>query len=330
VATPRGARDILDSWALAISSKVALAEEGRPRSDAPTKLRTLNGVFLGRIKETFQRLKAEGKGGLIPFITAGDPNLETTRELLLAIARAGADVIELGVPFSDPIADGPVIQRASQRALRNETSLGQILELVAHVRRELPPIVIFSYLNPLLQFGLSRFASEAALAGVDGVLLTDLPAGEASDFSRELSAHSLDLIRLVAPTSTDERLKLIAEQAQGFIYAVSRTGVTGATTESSEEAEKLVARVRRVSDLPVAVGFGISNANQVGDVWRYADAAVVGSAIVAEIEQAESEDVVQRVEEFVRSLVPEKALTRGAGDSVKPGVKRSETPGKVG
>jgi tryptophan synthase alpha chain len=262
---------------------------------------------LTRINETFTRLKKEGRGGLIPFITAGDPNMETMRELLVALDRAGADVIELGVPFSDPIADGPVIQRASQRALLNGTSVAQILSLVADVRRELKAaIVIFSYLNPLLQFGLSRFASEAAHAGVDGVLLTDLPAGEANDFAQELTAHSLDLIRLVAPTSTDERLGLIAEQATGFIYAVSRTGVTGATTESSAEAEKLVARVRRVSDLPVAVGFGISDADQVADVWRYAEAAVVGSAIVAEIERAGGKDVVQRVEEFVRSLDPGK------------------------
>ena len=260
---------------------------------------------MSRINETFARLKREGRGGLIPFITAGDPNIEATRDLLVALARAGADVIELGVPFSDPIADGPVIQRASQRALLNGTSVAQILNLVSDARREFTaPIVIFSYLNPLLQFGLSRFASEAASAGVDGVLLTDLPAGEASDFAQELKAHSLDLIRLVAPTSTDGRLRIIAEQATGFIYAVSRTGVTGKTTESSEEAEKLVARVRRVSDLPVAVGFGISNAGQVGDVWRYAEAAVVGSAIVAEIERARSKDVVQRVEDFVRSLLP--------------------------
>jgi tryptophan synthase alpha chain len=264
---------------------------------------------LSRITETFSRLKHEGRGGLIPFITAGDPSIETTRELLFAMARAGADVIELGVPFSDPIADGPVIQRASQRALRNETSLKQILKLVAEVRRELAtPIVIFSYLNPLLQFGLSRFADEAAQAGVDGVLLTDLPAGEATDFSRQLTSHSLDLIRLVAPTSTDERLKIVAEQAQGFIYAVSRTGVTGAQTKSSEETEGLVARVHRVSDLPVAVGFGITNAADVANVWRYAEAAVVGTAIVKVIAKTENRDVVKRVEEFVYSLLPEKVL----------------------
>jgi tryptophan synthase alpha chain len=269
---------------------------------------------LSRIDETFQRLKEEGRGGLIPFITAGDPSIEVTRELLLAIARAGADIIELGVPFSDPIADGPVIQAASQRALRNETDLGQILKLVAEVRRDLTtPIVIFSYLNPLLQFGLSRFADEAARAGVDGVLLTDLPAGEAPGFARQLTSHSLDLIRLVAPTSTDERLKIVAEQAQGFIYAVSRTGVTGAQTESSAEAERLVARVRRVSDLPVAVGFGISSSGQVRDVWQYAEAAVVGTAIVEEIAKAENRDVIQRVEEFVRSLLPEKVPNQRCG-----------------
>jgi len=260
---------------------------------------------LSRIDETFARLKREGRGGLIPFITAGDPDLESTRELLIALARAGADIIELGVPFSDPIADGPVIQRASQRALINGTGLTQILRLVSDLRKELGvPIVIFSYLNPLLQFGFSRFASEAALAGVDGVLLTDLPAGETGDFAQTLSDHSLDLIRLVAPTSTDERLGIIAEGASGFIYAVSRTGVTGKTTESSEEAKRLVERVRRVSDLPVAVGFGISSADQVKDVWRYAEAAVVGSAIVAEIEKADGKDVVPQVEEFVRSLLP--------------------------
>ena len=263
---------------------------------------------MSRVSTTFARLKNEGRRGLIPFITAGDPNIETTRELLLALARVGSDVIELGVPFSDPIADGPVIQRASERARRNRINIAEILEVVVNARRETNvPLVIFSYLNPLLQFGVGRFAREAARAGVDGVLLTDLPLEEASEFSDELSANSLDLILLVAPTSTDERLRLIAEKASGFIYAVSRTGVTGETAELSNEAEKLVARVRTFTDLPVVVGFGISTADQVADVWRYADAAVVGSAIVAEIERnAGRSDLVQRVEEFVRLLVPRK------------------------
>ncbi len=261
---------------------------------------------MSRISETFTRLKREDRRGLIPFITAGDPNIEITRQLLTALARAGSDLIELGVPFSDPIADGPVIQRASERALRHRLSVTEILEVVSDARREIDvPVVIFSYLNPLLQFGVDRFAREAARAGVDGVLLTDLPLEEAGGFSSALSANSLDLILLVAPTSTDERLRIIADRASGFIYAVSRTGVTGATAELSKEAEKLVARVRAVSDLPVAVGFGISNAEQVTEVWRYADAAVVGSAIVAEIErQSGRADLVQLVEEFVRALQP--------------------------
>jgi tryptophan synthase alpha chain len=261
---------------------------------------------LSRISATFARLKKQGKHGLVPFITAGDPDIETTRELLPAIARAGADVIELGVPFSDPIADGPVIQRASERALRRRLNVAEILEVVRDVRREMDvPVVIFSYLNPLLQFGMGRFAEEARRAGVDGVLLTDLPLEEAGDFEHALAANSLDLISLVAPTSTDERLRIIAEKASGFVYAVSRTGVTGATSEVSNEAEKLVERVRTFSNLPVAVGFGISNAAQVAEVWRYADAAVVGSAIVAEIERnAGRGDLVQVVEEFVRALKP--------------------------
>jgi tryptophan synthase alpha chain len=261
---------------------------------------------LSRISETFARLKIEGRGALVPFITAGDPDIETTRELLFALARAGSDLIEVGVPFSDPIADGPVIQRASQRALRHRISVAEILNVVADTRKEIDvPVVIFSYLNPLLQFGISRFAEEAARAGVDGVLLTDLALEESDEFSKTLRANSLDLILLVAPTSTDERLRTIAERASGFIYAVSRTGVTGATAELSNEAEKLVRRVRAVTDLPIAVGFGISNAEQVSEVWRYADAAVVGSAIVAEIERnAGRPDLVQSIEGFVRSLRP--------------------------
>ncbi|HKR61733.1 MAG TPA: tryptophan synthase subunit alpha [Pyrinomonadaceae bacterium] len=262
---------------------------------------------MSSISDGFARLRSEGRKGLIPFITAGHPDLETTEELLRALARGGADLIELGVPFSDPIADGPVIQRASEHARQNRISVSDVLELVRNARREISvPLVIFSYLNPLLQFGVSRFALEAAHAGVDGVLVTDLPLEEADEFSAELSAKALDLIFLVAPTSSDERLRLIADKASGFIYAVSRTGVTGAA-ELSGEAEKLVARVRTVTDLPVAVGFGISTAAQVAEVWRYADAAVVGSAIVAEIQRNEGRpDLVQRVEEFVHSLAARK------------------------
>jgi tryptophan synthase alpha chain len=260
---------------------------------------------MSRIARTFEIMKGEGKKGFIPFITAGDPDLNTTRELILELARAGATVIELGVPFSDPMADGPVIQRASERALRHGFGLTEILETVAHVRREIDtPILLFSYFNPLLHFGLEKLADEAKHSGVDAILVTDLVPEEATEFSAMLRARDLDMIFLVAPTSTDARLQMVADRASGFIYAVSRAGVTGARTDLSAEAEKLVERVRRYSDLPVAVGFGISKAEHVKDVWRYADAAVVGSAIVAEIEQAPSPaDAISMVGKFTRSLL---------------------------
>lgn len=258
-----------------------------------------------RIEKTFARLKDEGRGGLIPFITAGDPNLNVTCALVVALARNGASVIELGVPFSDPMADGPVIQRSSERALRNGVGLEEILQTVSKAREDTDvPIVLFSYYNPLLQFGLERLAQEAARAGVDGVLMTDVPPEEAEQFQNCLSAQGLDMIYLVAPTSTDARLRMIAARASGFIYAVSRTGVTGIRKESSNSAEILVARVRTVTSLPVAVGFGVSNKSQVDDVLRYADAAVVGSAIVAEIEGcAGNNNLVRQVGEFARSFI---------------------------
>lgn len=260
---------------------------------------------MSRIAEAFARAKAGGRGGFIPFITAGDPDLETTRALLIELARAGATIIELGVPFSDPVADGPVIQRASERALRQPFGIAEILETTASVRQEIDvPVVLFSYFNPLLQYGLERLSREALGAGIDGVLVTDLVPEEAANFSAMLRANDLDLIFLVAPTSTDVRVALVAERASGFIYAVSRAGVTGARSEMGNDAERLVARVREVSKLPIAVGFGISSAEQVADVWRYADAAVVGSAIVAEIERlADAPDIVQRVGAFARQLV---------------------------
>jgi tryptophan synthase alpha chain len=272
---------------------------------------------LSRITETFARLKSEGRRGFIPFITAGDPDLETTHGLLLELAYAGASLIELGVPFSDPMADGPVIQRASERALTHGFGLTEILELVARAREKLDvPLVLFSYYNPLLQYGMERLSLEAARAGVDGLLVTDLVPEEAEEFSSVLRAHDLDMIFLVAPTSTDERLRLVAERAAGFIYAVSRAGVTGARDKTSSDAEALVSRVRRFSSLPVAVGFGISTAAQVRDVWRYADAAVVGSAIVAEIERhAGAPDLTARVGEFARSLLPVTEILSGSSES---------------
>ena len=279
---------------------------------------------MSRIAETFAGLKRQNKRGFIPFITAGDPDLATTYDLIVELAAAGATLIELGVPFTDPMADGPVIQRASERALLHNFGISEILQTVVKARKQTDvPIILFSYFNPLLQFGVKKagetspvpaetsavpafeqLAREAQAAGIDGILVTDLVPEKAGEFASVLRAHDLDLIFLVAPTSTDERLKMVAERASGFIYAVSRAGITGARAEVSVEAEKLVGRVRRFSELPVAVGFGISKPDQVADVWRYADAAVVGSAIVGEIEQAASpEDCVSRVGRFARQLM---------------------------
>jgi tryptophan synthase alpha chain len=279
---------------------------------------------MSRIAETFAELKRESRRGFIPFITAGDPDLATTRDLIVELAEAGATLIELGVPFTDPMADGPVIQRASERALRQNFGISEILQTVAEARKQTSvPIILFSYFNPLLQFSgkkeadetsalpairFDQLAREANAAGVDGILVTDLVPEEAGEFASMLRAHDLDMIFLVAPTSTDERLRMVAERASGFIYAVSRAGITGAREEMSVEAEKLVRRVRKFSDLPVAVGFGISKPDQVADVWRYADAAVVGSAIVAEIEKLQSSaEVVSRVGQFVRELIAARA-----------------------
>ncbi|MDQ3687757.1 MAG: tryptophan synthase subunit alpha [Acidobacteriota bacterium] len=261
---------------------------------------------MSHIAETFSRLKATSQRGFIPFISAGDPDLKTTRALIIELAATGASIIELGIPFSDPVADGPVIQRASERALKHHVSILEVLGLVADVRRESDvPIVLFSYYNPLLQFGLERLGEEGKKAGVDGVLVTDLVPEEADDLNAILIKHDLDQIFLVAPTSTDARLRMVAERASGFIYAVSRAGVTGARTDLSTEAEKLVRRVRRFSDLPVAVGFGISNSEHMAEVWRYADAAVIGSAIVAEIERnSAAPELVARIGSFARSLLP--------------------------
>ena len=259
---------------------------------------------MNRITESFEQLRREGKKGFVPFITAGDPDLETTGKLIVELSRAGATAIELGVPFSDPMADGPVIQRASERALRHDFGIEEILATAAQARELIDtPIVLFSYFNPLLQFGVKRLAKEAKRAGIDGVLVTDLIPEEADEFASALRAEGLDMIFLVAPTSTDARLQMVAERAGGFIYAVSRTGVTGQRESVNAEAEKLVTRVRKFSDLPIAVGFGISTAEQVAEVWRYADAAVVGSAIVAEIERlGEASDIASRIGEFARRL----------------------------
>jgi tryptophan synthase alpha chain len=261
---------------------------------------------VSRISEAFNKLRADGRRGFIPYITVGDPDLETSRATIVELARAGATLIELGVPFSDPVADGPTIQRAAERALRHGVGLSDVLRVLAEARRETDvPVILFSYFNPLLQFGVERLADECVRAGVDGILATDLVPEESADFNAVLSGRGLDQIFLVAPTTSDARLRMIAERASGFVYAVSRAGVTGAREEMSSEARRLVERVRGVTDLPVAVGFGISTPEHVADVWAYADAAVVGSALVSEIEKhAGSLDLVPRVGDFARSLLP--------------------------
>jgi tryptophan synthase alpha chain len=261
-------------------------------------------VNVGRIDDAFLKLKQQGRKGFIPYITAGDPDLATTEQLLIELAHAGATVIELGVPFSDPMADGPVIQRASERALKNSFGLQDLLDMTARARKQIDtPIILFSYFNPLLQFGLKTLARAAADAGVDGVLVTDLTPEESGEFEVALHANNLDMIFLVAPTSTDERLQLVAKHASGFVYAVSRAGVTGTRETVSVEAEKLVGRMREFTSLPIAVGFGISSVDQVRDVQRYADAVVVGSAIVAEMERlAGAPDLAQKIGDFARAL----------------------------
>ena len=273
---------------------------------------------MSRIRETFASLKRAGRGGFIPFITAGDPDLATTERLLIELAAVGADIIEVGVPFSDPVADGGTIQRASERALRNGVTLRGVLTCVARAKQHIDvPIVLFSYFNPLLSFGGERLANDAKEAGVDAILVTDLIPEEAHAWTETLIQFELDPIFLVAPTTSDKRLKQIARQARGFIYAVSRAGVTGARDEMTNDAEALVKRVRSVSDLPVAVGFGISTAEQVRQVWNFADAAVIGSAIVREIEKfAGFPDLVNRVGQFARSLLesPETAKSHSSRD----------------
>ncbi|HVB35701.1 MAG TPA: tryptophan synthase subunit alpha [Candidatus Acidoferrales bacterium] len=240
-----------------------------------------------RIGKRFEQLARWGELGLVAYITAGDPSLAATGEIVLAAVEAGADVIELGVPFSDPVADGPTIQRASERALRAGTTLARVVDLVATLREKTDvAIVLFSYFNPILQMGLEVFASRAAAAGADGVLVTDMTPEEAGEHCAAMRAHGLDTIFLAAPTSTDERLKRIVSASSGFLYMISRTGVTGAKESLPEELPAMVRRARKFTSLPIAVGFGISLPTQVTVLGGIADAVVVGSALVAEIEKA--------------------------------------------
>jgi tryptophan synthase alpha chain len=247
-------------------------------------------------------IKFTSKLSLVAYITCGDPDLATTREIALAAIDAGANVIELGVPFSDPLADGPVIQRASERALRHGTTLEQVLKLGTELRKKSQAgLIIFSYLNPIIRMGLAKFAAAAGQAGIDGALITDLPVEEAGDYLREMRKRSLATVFLAAPTSPDARLKQIAEASSGFVYAVSRTGVTGARNELPEDAQKLVQRLRKYTKLPIAVGFGISTAEQFAVVGEFAEAAVVGSAIVETIERNPGKEA-ESVAQFVKKL----------------------------
>src|SRR5579862_1470280 len=259
---------------------------------------------LGRISRTFRALAGAGELGLIAYITAGDPSLDASAQIVLAAAEAGADIIELGVPFSDPVADGPVIQRASERALRAGTTLLGVLQLVRTLRaRTDVPLVLFSYFNPILQMGLQKFAESAASAGADGVLATDLTPEEADEYRVTMQAHGLDTIFLAAPTSTDQRLARIANACTGFLYLVSRTGVTGAREALPEGLPQLVRRIRNITTLPIAVGFGISLPSHVSVLGGLADAAVVGSALMSELENADSvEAAVAAVALRVRAL----------------------------
>jgi tryptophan synthase alpha chain len=243
------------------------------------------------------------KPSLVAYVTSGDPDLATTRDVVLAAIKAGASVIELGVPFSDPVADGPVIQRAGERALKHGTSLEQVLKLAAEIRETSQSVglIIFSYLNPMLQMGLDKFCKIARLAGVDGALATDLPVEEADLYLAELRKNDLAAIFLAAPTSTDERLKRIAAASSGFVYAVSRTGVTGQRKQLPDDAQALVRRLRKLTKLPIAVGFGISTPDQVASVGKYAEGAVVGSAIVETIERNPGREAVS-VGEFITQL----------------------------
>jgi tryptophan synthase alpha chain len=244
-----------------------------------------------RISKRFAELRASGELGIVAYIVAGDPSLDASLKYVLALAEAGADVIELGVPFSDPLADGPTIQRGAERALKAGATLAGVLDLVRRIRESSQvSIVVFSYYNPILQMGLERFASAAASAGADGVLVTDLTPEESEDYRHILAAHHLDTIFLGAPTSTDERLAKIAACSSGFLYLISRTGVTGAKDALPEDLPALIRRARSVTQLPIAVGFGISLPDHVSVLGGLADAAVVGSALVSEIEKASSLD----------------------------------------
>lgn len=267
---------------------------------------------MSRLERTFETLRRRGRPGLVTFTTAGDPDLDRSAAILRTLDRAGADVLEVGVPFSDPLADGPVIQRASERALRAGATLARVLDLVAAVRPDTSAgIVLFTYANPIVRMGMTAFVERAAAAGVDGVLVLDLPIEEAGGFREAATGAGIDPIFLLSPTTTDARIRRAAELGRGFLYGISRLGVTGARDAISDGAEALVARIRAATDLPLALGFGISRPEHVAEVGRWADAAVVGSALIEVIARATPDRVLNDVERYVRWL-------RGEDGAVDP------------
>lgn len=257
-----------------------------------------------RIGSMFARVRAEGRAALIAYLTAGDPSPDHTVGLVRAMELGGADLIELGVPFSDPIADGPVIQRASDRALRAGTTLVRVLDIAAAIRRESEiPLLLFTYMNPIVRYGVEKLAADAVRSGIDGCLLTDLSVEEAGPYTEAMRAAGLDTVFLAAPTSTDRRLELVARYSSGFVYLVSRTGVTGERTTVGEAAPPLIGRMRAVTDLPLAVGFGISRPEHAAEVGRLADGVVVGSAIVRTIEDYGADPALEsHLRDFTREL----------------------------
>lgn len=256
-----------------------------------------------RIEALFGRLKKERRKALITFITAGDPDLASTKRIILELERSGADIIELGVPFSDPMADGPTIQASSERAVAKGVHLSDVIRLVGEIRRHTQiPIVLFGYYNPVFNYGLRKFARDLSAAGADGVLIVDLPAEEASELKDELDRESLDLIFLLTPTSDDSRMRLVASKASGFIYFVSVTGVTGARKSVSSDIPASVRKVRRHTKLPIGVGFGISTPEQAREVARSSDAVIVGSALVSRIAAAKPGDLIKEVGTFTKAL----------------------------
>ena len=267
-----------------------------------------------RLADTFAQLRADKRPGLVTYTTAGDPDLPRSAEILKALDRAGADVLEVGVPFSDPLADGPVIQRATERAIAAGGSLRASLAMIAAVRPHVKaPIVVFSYANPMLRLGLDAFARQAADAGVDGVLALDLPIEEAGSFRETLATAGIDTIFLLSPTTTEARIKTAAELGSGFLYGISRLGVTGARASVASGAEAMVRRIRAHTAMPIALGFGISSPEQVAEVCAYADAAVVGSALVSVIAEAgRAPDLIARVENYVQWLRGASALNAHA------------------